>query len=148
MKTTQKPRRLGMKYPKGTNNLIVLTIIAGLAACFAFTKEPKFDLKNLYGTWQYTRVERNGISVFEVGNSDTMNVNSNASFNYTIQKPGKKASGNWALISVPKDSSTFRKALVFTYEPKGKKRIFNICSLDKKNLCLREGSLKFVYKRR
>lgn len=102
----------------------------------------------MVGTWQYLKVEKNGKSVFEIGNNDTMNLNADGHFNYVIQKPGKQAKGTWKIITVPKDSSSYKSALEFTYEPKGNVRIFNVCKLSARELCIREGSLTFIYKKR
>jgi hypothetical protein len=77
-----------------------------------------------------------------------MNLMRTGRFNYVIAAPGKNATGTWQLISVPKDSSRFRKALEFIYEPAGLKRIFHICEWKKDQLCIREGNLFFRYKRR
>src|SRR5262245_51423470 len=117
------PRLLksAMRSPKGNHRPGAVTAIILLFACslYSFYHFDSFQPKKLYGTWQYTSVMHDGKIVFEIGQSDTMNLERSGQFNYVIAKPGKNAKGTWQLISVPKDSSTFRKALELTYEPNG-----------------------------
>ena len=108
-----------------------------------------FWVKHYYpfGTWQYLSVKKGNKTLFNISPGDTLNILAkDTSFNYVIQKASKNAHGHFEIINQHRDSGAFW-ALIFTYEPAGNKRIFNITHLSASKMTLREGNLYFRFQR-
>ncbi len=141
MKIMREPLKSGMKFKSAINKLFAIGFNAVLLCSCGNLQYPVSESH----TFQYTRVTKNGESLFEVITGDTMNVMSDGHFNYCIKKPGKNAGGTWKLI----ESKGLNKnpSFEFTYSPDNQIRTFEICRYNRKTLILCEGPLRFEYRR-
>ena len=140
MRIMHAPLKSGMKFKSGINSFFGIGFFAlTMASCV----NSKYPISQSH-TFQYTRVTKNGEPLFAVLAGDTMNLNSNGSFNYCIKEPGKNATGTWKLLEP--SAAGHKTAFEFTYAPDNQKRIFEICRYTGKTLILCEGPLRFEYK--
>jgi hypothetical protein len=141
-----------MKLPSaGNSNLLGLTAVVLLTVAFNVPKF-KFHKHKLYCTWQYTQVLKNGKVAFIIDHADTMVLDKNGHFHYSIRSVNLSKAGFFSNISVPLDSSPYKKALRFSYPNNielrtATHRTFNIMQLSD-SLVIREGTTWFYYKKR
>lgn len=132
-----------MRFLNGKNKVLLFVSFSLIfSGCTLFSTHDYWPT----GTWQYESVKKGRKTLFEISPGDTLNLNPFDTFNYVIQKAGKKAHGTYTSIKVHPDSGT-HVALVFTYFPAGNKRIFNITHLSATKMTLREGNLYFRFRR-
>ncbi len=135
-----------MKLTKEKNNWS--GIVFSCFACFfliAAAPKPSFKTNNLNGTWRYTAIYKHGKNILKRSDQDTMLLNLKKHiFNYRILSLNKDLYGKVKLISVPADSSPYRKALAFSYNVSKQVRVFHIMNLAD-SLVIREGNTYFHY---
>lgn len=135
-----------MKLTKEKNNWFGIVL-----SCFTFflliaaAPKPSFKTNNLNGTWCYTAIYKHGKNILKRSEQDSMVLDlKKHNFNYRIVSLNKDLFGRVKLISVPSDSSPYRKALAFSYNTGNQVRVFHIMNLAD-SLVIREGNTYFHY---
>ncbi len=108
------------------------------------------DLSQVTGTWIYTDILKNGISVAKMQETDTLTLFWNKEFRYDIEALGKHQRGIFEIIE---KEGIREKALVFSYlSATGNEitevRIFDIEYLTTSEMRISEGALLFIFERK